>query len=185
MSSEIIQLYRPEFEGAIDHLKTELASLRTGRANPSLVENVQVEAYGSRTGLIGLASITTPDSRTIQIEPWDKSIVKSIEKALQEANLGFNPTTAGTVIRINLPQMTEEGRKNMIKLLGDKLEHTRIQVRQVREEARSEIKAVEDKGEMGEDEMYRDLEELDKVAASFNDKIKEIGDEKEKEIMTV
>ncbi len=185
MPSDIIQEHQAGFDGAIEHLKTELSSLRTGRANPALIENVQVEAYGSRTALVGLASITTPDPKTIQIEPWDKSIVKDVEKALMEANLGFTPTTAGTVIRINLPPMTEEGRKNMIKILGDKLEHARIQVRQVREDARSKIKSAEDKGEMGEDEMYRDLEELDKIAAEYNEKIKQTGEEKEKEIMTV
>ncbi|MEA3249092.1 MAG: ribosome recycling factor [Patescibacteria group bacterium] len=183
--SEIIDSHKEGFEGALEHLRTELASLRTGRANPALVESIQVEAYGSKQALVGLASITTPDSKTIQIEPWDKTVVGDIEKGIQEANLGFNPTVAGTVIRINLPPMTEEGRKNMIKLMNEKLENSRIQVRQVREDARSKIKAAEDKGEMSEDEMYRDLEELDKVAANWNEKIKAVGEEKEKEIMTV
>lgn len=185
MASDIIQEHKAGFEGAIEHLKSELTTLRTGRASTSLIENVQVEAYGSRTTLVGLASITVPDAKTIQIEPWDKSLVKEIEKALTEADLGFTPTTAGTTIRINLPPMTEEGRKKMIKVLGDKLEHARIQIRQVREDARSKIKAAEDRGEMGEDEMYRDLEHLDKVAGEYNEKIKKMGEDKEKEIMTV
>jgi ribosome recycling factor len=185
MPSDYIELHRQDFEKAIEFLRGELSSIRTGRANPQLVEGIQVEAYETRQPLVGLASITIPDSHTIQIEPWDKSIVKNIEKGILEADIGFNPVVAGTVIRVPLPPLTEEGRLKMVKILREKLEEARIQVRQVRDDARGEIKAAEESGDISEDEKYRSLEELDKVAAQFNDKIKNLGEEKEVEIMKV
>src|SRR3989339_1240955 len=181
MPDDIVSGKSSDFNRAIEHLKTELASLRTGRASSAMVENVSVEAYGGRTTLVGLASITILDAHTVQIEPWDKSVVKDIEHAIIEANLGFNPVVAGTVIRIIIPPMTEESRLKMKKLLGERLEHGRIAIRQIREEVRSQIKAQD----IPEDDKYRLLEDLDRVAAQFNDRIKEIGEEKEKEIMTI
>ncbi|MFH1046757.1 MAG: ribosome recycling factor [Patescibacteria group bacterium] len=185
MPSDFIESQKPAFEAKIDHLRTELTSLRTGRANPQLVDGIQVEAYGTFQALVGLASITTPDAHTIQIEPWDKSIVKSVEKAIIEADLGLNPMVAGTVIRIPLPPLTEEGRLKMVKVLKEKLEDARIGVRQAREEARTKITAAEKASEISEDDKYRMHEDLDKLAAAFNDRIKKIGDEKEDEIMKI
>ncbi|MFH2063172.1 MAG: ribosome recycling factor [bacterium] len=182
MPDDIVSGRRSNFDRAVEHLKTELASLRTGRANAAMVENVQVEAYGSRTALVGLASITVPDAHTVQIEPWDKSVVKDVERGIIEANLGFNPVVAGSIIRVIIPPMTEEVRLKMKKLLGERLEQGRISVRQIREEIRSDIKADES---VTEDDRYRLLEDLDKVAAQYNDRIREIGEEKEKEIMTI
>jgi len=185
MSSEIIESHKASFEGAITRLQDELSSLRTGRANPQLVENIQVMAYDQQQALVGLASITTPDSQTIQIEPWDKTIVKDIEKGIIEADLGFNPVVAGTVIRVPLPPLTEEGRMKLVKVLKEKLEEARISVRKVRDDVRTKITSAEKNGEISEDEKYRQHEDLDKLAANYNDKIKVIGDEKEKEVMTV
>lgn len=185
MSSEYIEKHKQEFEETMEHLRQELSSLRTGRANPQLVESIQVEAYDTRQPLANLASISTPDAQTIQIEPWDKSVIQNVEKAIREADLGFNPVSAGTVIRIPLPPLTEEGRKNMVKLLKEKLEEARIGIRRVRDEVRSAITQAEKESEISEDEKYRAHEELDKLAASYNDKIKALGDEKEEEIMRV
>ena len=185
MSFDALAKFTGEFQDAIDFLKLELSSLRTGRATPALVENIQVEAYGARTALLGLASISVPDSRTIVIEPWDKSILKDIEKGIQEAKIGLNPVVQGKLIRISLPMMTEENRRQLVKAMGEKLEQTRIAVRGIRENAKSEVLATEKEGDLTEDEKYRLLEQLDKVVAGWNDKIKAIGDEKEKEIMTI
>ncbi len=185
MSSEIIEGHKASFEGTISRLRDELSSLRTGRANPQLVENIQVEAYDSRQALVGLASITTPDSQTIQIEPWDKTIVKNVEKAIIEADLGFNPVAAGTVVRVPLPPLTEEGRHKLVKVLKEKLEEARIGIRKVRDEARTKITSAEKSGEISEDDKYRQHEELDKLAASYNERIKAIGEEKEKDVMTL
>jgi ribosome recycling factor len=185
MANDYISKRQGEFDQAVEFLKGDIAGLRTGRANPTMVENIIVEAYGSNMQLVGIASISTPDARTIQVEPWDKGLVKSVEKGIIDSKLGFNPSVAGTVIRINIPPMTEENRKALVKVLGEKLENARKSVRAVRDEARGEITSAERDGEISEDEKYRFLEQLDKVAAGVNERIKNIGDEKEKEIMTV
>jgi ribosome recycling factor len=185
MPIDTLATFQPKFQQIIDFLKTDVSSLRTGRANPAIVENVMVEAYDSRTNLAGLASISVPDARYILIDPWDKSILKNIEKAIIEAKLGLNPSIQGQQIRISVPAMTEENRKNLVKTLGEKLEHARKSVRNVRDEAKAEIQKAEKEKIVSEDEKYRLLEQLDKTAGGINDRIKHIGEEKEKEIMTI
>lgn len=185
MPKDILAGYRPEFDRAVDFLKSDLNTLRTGRANPAVVENVSVEAYGSRQPLVGLASITTPDARTIVIEPWDKSILKDLEKGILEAKINLMPVVQGNVVRITLPLLTEETRKNLIKVMNEKLEQARIGVRNVRDEAKTEITDAEKDKAISEDEKYKLLEQLDKIAAGCNERIKNIGADKEKEIMTI
>jgi ribosome recycling factor len=174
-----------EFEQVIEHLKKELQNVRSGRANASMVEDLPVEAYGSSMTLKGVASITVPDAKTIQIEPWDKNLVKEIEKAIQSSALGLNPNTAGTVIRLVMPPMTEENRKNLVKVAGQKAELARISIRTIREATRETIAAQEKAKEMGEDEKFRLQDVLDKVVGEFNETIQKIVDEKEEEIMTI
>jgi len=177
---------RAEFQQAIDHLQKELQSLRTGRASVALVESIPVEAYGgSRMELKALASITTPDAKTIQIEPWDKSVVKDVEKALVDASLGMQPNVAGTVIRMVMPPMTEEGRKNLVKILHQKEEAAKIGVRNVREKVKVAVTNEEKNKTISEDEKRRQLEQLDKAVAEWNAKIQTITEEKENEIMTI
>jgi ribosome recycling factor len=185
MAVDILPKYQSEFQDAVTYLKEDIKTLRTGRANPSIVENVQVEAYGSRQSLLGLASISTPDARTIVVEPWDKNILKDIEKGILEAKIGLNPAVQGQLIRIALPALTEEGRKNLVKALGEKLEHARVGVRSVREKAKAEVVKAEKDKVISEDEKFKLLEQLDKTAAGFNEQIKRIGEEKEKEVMTI
>lgn len=185
MPTDYLSNYRPQFDQVIDFLKNDISSLRTGRANPAMVEGVMVEAYETRTPLSGLAAITVPDPRSILVEPWDKSLLKAIEKGILEAKLGFNPVVQGQQIRIPLPALTEENRKNLVKTLGEKLEHARKSIRNVRDEAKNEITKAEKDKAIGEDEKYKLLEQLDKTAAGCNDRIKNIGEEKEKEIMTM
>ncbi|HTM67943.1 MAG TPA: ribosome recycling factor [Candidatus Binatia bacterium] len=185
MPQDYLSTIHPKFQQVIDFLKSDISALRTGRANPGIVEGVMVEAYGARTPLSGLASITIPDPRSILIEPWDKSLVKGIEKGIQEAKLGLNPSVQGTQVRIMIPAPTEETRKALVKTLGEKLEHARKSVRNVRDEAKGEIQKAEKEKEISEDEKYKLLEQLDKTAAGMNDRIKNIGDEKEREIMTI
>lgn len=184
MSDHLVNI-TPEFQKVVEHLKTDIAGLRTGRANPALVENVMVDAYDSRSAISALASISTPDARNILIEPWDKSVVKAIEKGILEAKLGLNPSIIGTQIRITIPAPTEENRKMLVKSLGEKLEHARTGIRRVRDEARGAIQKTEKEGTISEDVKYKMLEQLDKTASGMNDRIKNIGDEKEKEIMTI
>jgi ribosome recycling factor len=185
MPRDILNSHQSQFQQAVDFLKSDIMSLRTGRANPQIIEDVMVEAYDSRTALSGLASITVPDGRSLLVEPWDKGILKNIEKAIIDAKLGLNPSVQGQQIRIALPMLTEETRKNLVKMLGEKLEHARKSVRNVRDEAKAEIAKAEKEKEIGEDEKYRLLEQLDKTAAGMNERIKAIGEEKEKEIMTI
>ena len=185
MPSDYLADHQSGFQDVIEYLKTDISALRTGRANPAVVENVMVEAYETRSVLSGLAAISVPDARSILIDPWDKSILKNIEKAILEAKLGLNPSVQGQQIRIALPALTEESRKNLVKTLGEKLEHARKSVRNVRDEAKVAIQKAEKEKEISEDDKYRLLEQLDKTAAGINDRIKNIGEEKEKEIMTI
>ncbi len=181
-----LETHKPEFQAAIDHFLKELQGLRTGRASVSLVEDIRVEAYDGQTmDLKSVASITTPDAKTVQIEPWDKSIVKNIEKALVDASLGMMPNTAGTVIRMALPPMTEEGRKNLVKILHQKEEAARVGIRNLRDKIRTAVTNDEKSKLMSEDDKRRQLEQLDKVVGEWNGKIEMITKEKETEILTV
>ena len=184
MSSHI-DSHRSEFTRVIEHFQRELQSLRTGRASVQLVENIRVEVYGQSMDLKGVASLTTPDAKTIQIEPWDKSVVKDVEKALIDASLGMQPNVAGTVIRLVMPPMTEETRKNLVKVLGGKTEDARIGIRGVREKIKTLITDDEKNKVISEDERRRLLEQLDKVVAEQNEKIEGISKEKEEEILKV
>lgn len=177
--------YSVEFTKIIDHFKAELGQLRTGRANAAILDNVQVEAYGSRLALKSVGSITVPDARTITIEPWDKNLLKDVEKAIQDANLNVNPVNDGKVVRINMPPLTEESRKDLIKVAGQKGEHARIQIRQHRDSIREKIFAEEKAKTIGEDQRFSLQEKLDKMVKEVNEKIEKMAEEKEREIMTV
>ena len=167
----------------VDHLKSEIASLRTGRATPALVEDLPVDYYGTKTPLKALASISTPDARQILIQPWDKNAVQPIEKAIQTSPLGLNPVVDSSAIRLNLPQLTEERKKDLVKVLKQKLEEGKIQVRKIREEAIKEIDALEKDKKISEDEKFRKRQETQKIVDEINKKIEEIGMGKETEIM--
>lgn len=184
MSSHL-DTHKGDFQAVIDHYHKELQSLRTGRASVGLVEGIRVEAYGSTTDLKSVASLTTPDAKTIQIEPWDKSMVKEIEKGLIQANLGMMPNVAGTVIRLVMPPMTEETRKTMVKTVNNKEEEAKISVRNIREKIKAKIQDDEKNKVIGEDDKRRQLEALDKAVVDYNKKLEELTAGKEKEIMTI
>jgi len=183
--SNLVDAATPEFEKTIAFLEEELHGLRTGRAQSGLVERIPVEAYGNAMELRGVASITIPDAKTIQIEPWDKSLTREIEKALIAADLGMTPTTAGTVIRLTVPVMTEESRKRFVKTVHEKAEEGRIAVRNIRERIRESIAEAEKAKTVSEDEKFRLNEELEKRVKQWNDRIAELANEKEEEIMTI
>lgn len=180
-----IEDHQPEFQSVIEHYQKEIQGLRTGRANAAVVENIRVETYGQSMELKAVCSITIPDAKTIQIEPWDKSTVKDIEKALVDASLGMQPTVAGTVIRLSMPPMTEETRKNMVKTLHQKDEHAKVSIRNVREKIKSLITADEKAKSISEDEKRRELEKLDKAVAEWNSKIDSLTNDKEKDVLTI
>lgn len=176
---------RSEFEAHCTFLQQELKGLRTGRASAALVEDITVEAYGTMTPLQHLASLSIPDAKTILITPWDKSILKDIEKALTLANLGINPVNDGAGIRLTLPAMTEETRKNLIKIVGQKVEHAKIAIRTQRDKVKEEILKEERAGTLTEDDRFSHLKKLDETTREFTDRAAALGTEKEKEVMTI
>lgn len=177
----IVKDAKPQFDKAIEHLQLELGSLRTGRATPALLEAVSVDVYGAPQPVKAVASISTPDARTLVIEPWDASLVKNIESAIMKSDIGITPNVDGKIIRLIMPSMTDEMRQRMVKIMKEKLEDARVAVRRVREDVKKKI----DKGDGSEDEK-RDLQkELDEAVKAQNVRIDEIGKKKEEEITTV
>jgi len=181
----IIQTHKEDFNTAIEHLKQEMSSLRTGRATPALVEDIIVEAYGCKQPLKAVASISVADAKTITVDPWDKSVVQAVESAINNSQLGINPVNDGKLIRLPLPDLTAERRQELVKVLHQKLEQARITVRKIREDLRNEIDKQEKDKLASEDQKYKMQEELEKMVKEFNEKIKQLGDEKEKEIVTI
>ena len=185
MTDQIIESHTEEFTRVMDHYKFELGSVRTGRANPALLSTVQVESYGAKSPLDHVASITVSDARTLTISPWDKGQIQAIEKGIQLANLGFNPSNDGVVIRITLPSLNEERRKEMVKLVGQLAEKAKIGIRNVREDVMKEMKREEADGKISKDDLKDGQEDLQKIVDKNNEEIKLYADAKEKEVMTV
>ncbi len=183
--NQYIQLKQEEFQKAIDFFKKNIVNLRVGRANPGMLDGAQAEAYGVRTPLNGLASITVADARSMTVEPWDKNLLKDVEKAIVEANLGLGVVNEGDKIRVIVPRMTEENRKDLVKKLNEKMELARINIRQIRDEIKDDIERAERDKEISEDDKFRFIGELDEEARRLNEEVKEIRDKKESEIMTI
>ena len=174
-----------QIQKAIDHLQKEFSSLQTGRANSALVEEIEVDSYGSMTGLKTVANISCPDPKTIKIEPWDKNMVGPIEKAIQEAKIGINPQNMGDHLYLPVPPMTEERRRDMVKLLHEFSEKAKISIRSARHEAMQEIKEFKEAGELSEDEQ-KDMEtEVQEKVDTANKRVDELAKNKDREIMSV
>jgi ribosome recycling factor len=169
----------------MEYLKKELSGIRTGRANSAVVENISVMAYGSQMPVKGVASIGVPDARTITVDPWDKSLIKEIEKGIRDAGVGLNPVNEGALLRISMPALTEESRRQLLKVVGEKTEEAREKIRSIREDVKGLIISAMNDNEVTEDERYHLQDELEAMVGGFNDQIKELADEKEKEMMTI
>ena len=185
MFKQVVDNKKNEFERAIEHLNVEIGQIRTGRANPALVENIMVDYYGTKTPLKQVASINVPESRLLVIQPWDKDSLVNIESAIRDSDMGFNPNNDGQVIRINIPPLTEERRKELVKVLNQKSEDTRISIRNLREEAWKEIQEMEKNGKISEDDKFLGKDYLQKIVDEYNKKVDEIKEKKEGEIMTI
>lgn len=185
MIDSIISSHKPNFEKAMEHFHHELSSVRTGRANPALLSTVVVESYGSKVPLNQVANITVSDAKTLTISPWDKGQIQEIEKGIMAANLGFTPGNDGNVVRITLPPMTEDRRKEMVKLVGQIAEQAKIGIRQVREDVVKAVKREESEGRATKDDVAAAQKDIQDVIDGYNKQIKEIAEEKEKELMTV
>jgi len=168
----------------ISALKGDTSGLRTGRASPALVEDLEVEAYGAKQPLKALAAISSPEARQILIQPWDKAVLPAIEKAIQSSPLGLNPVADKETIRLALPQLTEERKKDLVKLLKEKLEQARIRIRQSRDQAMKEIEAEAKAKTISEDEKFRKKQEVEKKIGEGNKEIDVLGTSKENEIMS-
>ena len=182
---DIITQYKEQFDKSIDHLKGEISGLRTGRATPALVEDIIVEAYGVKQPLKTVASISVADAKTLTVDPWDKGLIPAVETAINNSQVGINPVNDGKLIRLPLPELTKERREELIKVLHQKLEQARISIRKIREDVRNNIEKSEKNKEIGEDEKYKMQDELDTLVKEYNEKIKEVGDQKEKEVTTI
>ena len=183
MKEKVFENMEASMEKAIAAYQKELNRLRTGRASPALLEGVRVDYYGTPTPINQTASVNIPESRLIVIQPWDKGTIEAIEKAVQKANLGLSPTNDGTVIRISIPPLTEERRKELGKLAKKMAEECKVAVRNVRREANDALKKLEKKKEISEDEYHRGTDEVQKVTDGKIGQIEEIMEAKQKEIL--
>jgi ribosome recycling factor len=183
---EEIELYMDEalelMTKALNHCSHELTKIRAGKANPSMLDGIQVSYYGAQTPLHQVSSLTTPDARTIFVKPWEKNMIPEIEKSIRDANLGLNPQNDGQQVIINIPMLTEERRKQLVKQVGHECEHGRVSVRSIRKETNEALKKI--KG-ASEDDIKNAEEKVQKMTDDFISKIDAVMKKKEAEIMTV
>lgn len=183
--SERVNEYTDKMQKTIDHLSTDFASIRAGRANPHVLDKIRVDYYGTPTPIQQVGNISIPDARMIQIQPWEKSLLKDIEKAIQASDVGINPTNDGTVIRLVFPELTEERRKELVKDIKKKGEAAKVAVRNIRRDGNDAFKKLTKNEDVSEDEVSALEEELQKVTDKFVKQIDTMIDEKSKDIMTV
>ncbi|HAU66802.1 MAG TPA: ribosome recycling factor [Gammaproteobacteria bacterium] len=185
MIDEILKDAESRMNKSIESMMSDMAKIRTGRASPALINHLEVDYYGVRTPLDQVANINVQDARTLAVQPWEKNMVPVVEKAIMEANLGFNPMTAGDLIRIPLPPLTEERRKEMVKIASGEGENGKIAIRNIRRDANSDFKSLLKDKEISEDDDKRAQDDIQKLTDTFVQKIDEIVQEKEVEIMHV
>lgn len=182
---EVLKDTTNRMDKSVESLKRELNSVRTGRASSGLVDNIKVECYGTLTPLNQLSSITIPEARTILIEPWDKNILEDIEKSILKSDIGLNPTNDGNLLRINIPPLTEERRKEMVKLVGSIVEQSYVSIRNVRRDSLETFRTLEKDKEISQDESRKAQEELQKLTGVKSKTIDEIKAKKEIEVMEI
>ena len=170
---------------AVKHYKKELSHIRAGKAQPSILDGVKVEYYGSQTPLNQLANVSAPEARLLTVEPFDKSALEDIEKAIMSAGLGLNPSNDGNIIRIPLPILSEERRKDLVKKVNELAEEARISIRNTRRDANDEVEKKVQSESLPEDSLYEAEEEIQELTDQHTDKVEELSEKKEKEIMTV
>lgn len=185
MKLDVHKKLEEKMEKTISVMKEELATIRAGRANPNMLDRVMVDYYGTMTPIKQMAGVSSPEPRTILVQPWDKTAIGSIEKAILTSDLGFNPTNDGTSIRINIPQLTEERRKDLIKVVGKVGEQAKVALRNERREANEIIKKMEKASELTEDDSKKAQDEVQKITDGHIKTIDELVAKKEKDIMEV
>jgi len=185
MEDEIKKKVKERMEKAIDALRKDLAGIRTGRASLSIFEGIMVDYYGTPTPINHLATMAIPESRLITIQPWEARMIQEIEKAIQKSDLGLNPTNDGKVIRVSIPPLTEERRRQIVKHLHKRGEEAKVAIRNIRRDANEEAKRLEKERHISEDDTERLVEEIQKVTDSYIRRVDEIVKHKEEEVMEV
>jgi len=181
---KVIKEAKSKMKKAVEHLADELARVRAGKANPRILDGVMVDYYGVQTPLYQVANIGTPDAKTITIQPWDKNVIDKVEKAIMDSNLGLNPSNHGDMLRINIPPLTEERRKELVKQVHGEGENAKVSIRNARRDAKENLKKLKNEG-TSEDETDRAEEEVQKLTDEYGKKVDEVMKQKEEEIMTV
>jgi ribosome recycling factor len=176
---------RQRMDSALEALRRDFASVRTGKATPALLDSVRVEAYGSKVPLNQVGTVSAPEPRLLTITPWDKALLKEIDRGLRESDLNLNPSNDGSIIRIPIPALTEERRKEFVKQLHKLAEEARVAVRQARKDANDDVKAGQKKEGLSEDDVRREQDKVQKLTDQYIGKIEEILKHKEAEVMEV
>ena len=184
MYKDLINQRKKDFETAVEHVKSEIAAIKTGRAHASMVEDMVVDYMDSKFRIKELATINTPEPRTILIQPWDKQAIPNIAKSIKESSLGLNPVVDATGIRLNIPLLTEERRLEFVKLLHQKIEWGRVRVRQVREDVLKKVQAEVKEKKARDDDLFKAKEELQKIMNDLNRNFDDLTKKKERELMT-
>ena len=185
MSAEIQAAAEQKMARAIEAMERDFQGIRTGRASTSLVERLAIDYYGTQTPLNQLAGISVPEAHQIVIQPWDRSVLGAIEKAIQKSDIGLVPNVDGTVVRLNIPPLTEERRKDLVRVVHKRMEEARVEIRNIRRDAADELKKEERDGVVGADESHRQLEALQKTTDRFVAEVDRLGGAKEQEVLEV
>lgn len=183
MIEKVYQETRDKMEKALEGLKKDLSRVRTGRATPAILDGIRVTYYGSPVPLNQVASVAVPDSRQITIQPWDLKAIGDIEKAILKSELGLNPINDGKIIRINIPSLTEERRRDLVKVTKKMAEEARVVSRNIRREANEALKSLKKDKAISEDDLFKAQDEVQKITKETIERVDKIGEEKEKEIM--
>jgi ribosome recycling factor len=185
MSGETVTSVEQKMARAVEAMERDFQGVRTGRASTALVERLHVDYYGTQTPLNQLAGISVPESHQIVIQPWDRAVLGAIEKAIQKSDIGLVPNVDGTVVRLNIPPLTEERRKDLVRVVHKRMEEARVEIRNLRREAADDVKKQERDGEVGADEAHRHLDALQKTTDRFIGEVDRLGGVKEQEVLEV
>jgi ribosome recycling factor len=185
MSSETLSAADHKMARAVEAMERDFQGIRTGRASTALVERLVVDYYGTQTPLNQLAGISVPESHQIVIQPWDRAVLGAIEKAIQKSDIGLVPNVDGTVVRLNIPPLTEDRRKDLVRVVHKRMEDARVEIRGIRRDAADELKKAEREGDVGADEAHRQLDALQKTTDRFIGEVDRVGGAKEQEVLEV
>ncbi len=185
MISEVLIELNTKMQRAVDGLARELATIRTGRANPALVENITVDYHGTLVPIHQIATVSAPEVNLIIIQPWDRTLLRSIEKAILKADIGLNPLNDGSIIRVIIPPLSEERRLKLARAVSKKVEERRVVLRNIRRDGIGKLREMEKSKEISQDELKNTIKQVDEISSSFIDKANDIGQNKEKEIKEI